>query len=165
MFKIIVGVSKNGVIGNQNSLPWHSPDDMKHFKETTIDNIVVMGYNTWLSLGKKPLPNRRNIIYNPKLEKEVETLSNDCVMVNSVGQAHFVTYLHKMSSSRVRHAYLIGGAKTYELFLKENLVDELIVTRFDFECEGDTFFHIPDEWKCFYEKIISKDAIVGYYTK
>ena len=61
MIKIIVATSKNRVIGNDNSLIWNLPSDLKHFKKLTTDNSIVMGRKTYESIGR-PLPNRRNII-------------------------------------------------------------------------------------------------------
>ncbi|MBT5343172.1 dihydrofolate reductase, partial [Candidatus Woesearchaeota archaeon] len=64
MINIIVGMTKNRVIGKDNSLPWHLPEDLKNFKALTENNIVIMGRKTWDSIPEKfrPLPNRNNII-------------------------------------------------------------------------------------------------------
>ena len=59
---IIVAMSKGGVIGYQNRLPWHLPADLQHFKRLTTGHSVIMGHTTYASLPKKPLPNRRNIV-------------------------------------------------------------------------------------------------------
>ncbi|MEN9294799.1 MAG: dihydrofolate reductase type, partial [Pseudomonadota bacterium] len=58
---IIVARAKNGVIGIENELPWKLPEDLKHFKQTTMGHPIIMGRNTWESLGKA-LPGRRNIV-------------------------------------------------------------------------------------------------------
>ena len=63
----IVAVDRNGAIGKGGKLPWHYSADMKFFKQTTMGNACVMGYNTWLTL-KKPLPNRLNIVLSRKAE-------------------------------------------------------------------------------------------------
>ena len=62
MIGILVAVSPEGVIGKDNSIPWHYSADLKRFKRLTVDNTVIMGRNTWESLPVKPLPNRRNIV-------------------------------------------------------------------------------------------------------
>ncbi|HXF09621.1 MAG TPA: dihydrofolate reductase [Desulfuromonadaceae bacterium] len=59
--KAIVAMSLNRVIGADNKIPWHLPDDFKWFKQTTMGNVVVMGRKTFESLGR-PLPNRKNLI-------------------------------------------------------------------------------------------------------
>ena len=61
MISIIAAVSKNGVIGVDNKLPWNLPEDLKRFKELTTNNVVIMGRKTYESIGK-PLPNRINIV-------------------------------------------------------------------------------------------------------
>jgi len=64
ILSIISAVAENRVIGNKNSLPWHLPEDFKWFKENTMNKTIVMGLNTFNSIGGKPLPNRKNIILN-----------------------------------------------------------------------------------------------------
>ena len=61
MIKIISAVSQNGIIGSQNKIPWHYPEDFRHFKKLTNNSIVIMGRKTFESIGK-PLPNRDNIV-------------------------------------------------------------------------------------------------------
>jgi len=61
---IVAADSKNG-IGIKNTLPWHLSDDLKRFKEITTGHTVIMGRNTWFSLPKRPLPNRRNVVLTP----------------------------------------------------------------------------------------------------
>ena len=62
MISIIAAVSTNGIIGKNNELPWVVPEDLKHFKEKTMGHPIIMGWNTWQSIGEKPLPGRLNII-------------------------------------------------------------------------------------------------------
>ena len=64
ILSMISAVAENRVIGNKNALPWHMPADFKHFKETTFGKAIVMGLNTFKSIGDKPLPGRKNIILN-----------------------------------------------------------------------------------------------------
>ena len=61
LLSVIAAVARNRVIGNKNKLPWHLPADLAHFKKLTAGHPVIMGKNTFLSLGK-PLPNRTNIV-------------------------------------------------------------------------------------------------------
>jgi dihydrofolate reductase len=80
---IIVARAKNGVIGVNNTLPWRLPEDLKHFKNTTLGHPIIMGRNTWESLGKA-LPGRRNIVVsrNPDYEAngaEVFTSLEDAI--------------------------------------------------------------------------------------
>src|SRR3989337_2592087 len=62
MLTIVIARSKNGVIGNNGTLPWHNKNDQRWFKEQTIGHVVIMGRKTWKSLYKKPLPGRTNIV-------------------------------------------------------------------------------------------------------
>ena len=64
MISMIAAVAENRVIGNKNTLPWHLPADFKYFKETTLGKTIVMGLNTFNSIGGKPLPGRKHIILN-----------------------------------------------------------------------------------------------------
>ena len=67
--RAIAAVSLNGVIGNGLQIPWHIPEDFKHFKKTTLGGIIVMGRKTWESLGAKPLPKRENVVITSTPEK------------------------------------------------------------------------------------------------
>ena len=71
MLSLIVAMSTNRVIGINNSLPWHLPNDLKYFKQATMGKPIVMGRNTFESIGK-PLPGRRNIVIsrNPDYQPE-----------------------------------------------------------------------------------------------
>ncbi|MBI3631564.1 MAG: dihydrofolate reductase, partial [Candidatus Staskawiczbacteria bacterium] len=64
IISMISALAENRIIGNKNALPWHLPADFKYFKGTTLNKPIVMGLNTFLSIGSKPLPNRKNIILN-----------------------------------------------------------------------------------------------------
>lgn len=167
--KLIVAVSKNGVIGKDGSLPWKCPEDMRHFRETTIDNCVVMGYNTFKSLGKRPLPRRSNIIVNEREAPQFQYLDKE--------EKHYFAQVQSYTDIVIEDAYyqkyeeswgiiyLIGGARTYQRFLNLNVINELIVTHINEEYEGDTFFEIPAEWQVTGEKVLSDRATVKYYGR
>lgn len=72
---MIAAMASNRIVGNKNQLPRHYSQDLQHFKKVTSGHIVVMGYNTFLSIGK-PLPNRRNIILSRNLVEGVETYAS-----------------------------------------------------------------------------------------
>ena len=68
-FKIIVAATRKFGIGFKNKLPWHIPEDLKHFSKTTIgngNNAIIMGRNTWESIGSKPLPKRHKLLFLPQ---------------------------------------------------------------------------------------------------
>ena len=80
---MIAAMSTNRVIGNNNQLPWHYSEDLKHFKEITTGKTIVMGYNTYKSIGK-PLPNRRNIIISYAPVEGVETYASIPAMIDQL---------------------------------------------------------------------------------
>jgi dihydrofolate reductase len=131
MIKIIVAISKNKVIGKDNSLIWHLPSDLKRFKEITTGNAVIMGRKTYESIGK-PLPNRRNIIITRNENYEVE----GCEVVNSLEEALLICY---------ENCFIIGGAEIYKQSLP--FTDEIYLTEVDNVFDGESFFpELGNEW-------------------
>lgn len=124
----IVAISNNYAIGKDGKLPWHHSADLKFFKETTTGNAVVMGSNTWRSIGK-PLPNRLNIVLTRSANIEAPP---EVMKLNSMDEVvELSEYLNK-------DVFIIGGAKTYEAFA--DVIDIWIVTVVPEEVEGaDTF--------------------------
>jgi dihydrofolate reductase len=124
----IVAIDRNLAIGKGGTLPWHYSADMKFFKQTTIDNSVVMGRRTWLTL-KKPLPDRMNIVLSRDLKVPPQISLVVLPDVRSV---------LALATSLTRHLFVIGGAKVYESFLPH--IDRWIVTEIPLAVEGaDTF--------------------------
>src|SRR5712691_2351621 len=124
----IVAVDRNLAIGKDGRLPWHYSADMKFFKQTTIENTVVMGRRTWLTL-KGPLKNRRNIV----LSRDPNLQSEDSVVV--LRDADSVLDLVRKDES---HLFVIGGAQVYESFLP--FIERWIVTEVPLAVHGaDTF--------------------------
>mgnify|MGYP001324851654 FL=1 len=102
MLSMIFACDEKGAIGKEGDLPWRQSSDLKHFKRTTLEKIVVMGRKTWESLGQ-PLPKRRNIVMTRRgVDDDVETMSFEQVM--SLAEEHEVM--------------IIGGGEIYELFLE-----------------------------------------------
>ncbi len=102
MLSMIFACDEKGAIGKDGDLPWRQSTDLKHFKRTTLEKIVVMGRKTWESLGQ-PLPKRRNIVMTRQgVDDDVETMSFEQVM--SLAEEHEVM--------------IIGGGEIYELFLE-----------------------------------------------
>jgi dihydrofolate reductase len=111
----IVAIAKNYAIGRDGKLPWHYSSDLKFFKETTTGNAVVMGSNTWRSIGK-PLPNRLNVVLS---RSDVET-PPAVMKLNSVDE------VVDLSKLLVRDVFIIGGAQVYTAFA--NVIEKWIVT-------------------------------------
>ena len=115
MVKMILCIDAKGNIGKDNDLLFKMKEDMKFFRETTKGNIIVMGYNTWLSLGEKQLPKRLNVVLTNEDIPNVET-SN-----------HIFKIIDKYEKDD-RDIYIIGGAYVYNECLRLKVVDEILVT-------------------------------------
>jgi len=100
----IVAMAKNGVIGVDGKIPWHIKEDMAFFKKVTSSHTVVMGGNTYRSIGK-PLPNRRNIVIS-------NTIKDDRIEIWNNSFIDFVNAVNYLSSD----VFIIGGAKIYDLY-------------------------------------------------
>ncbi len=129
---IVAAVSENGVIGRDEDIPWYFPEDLKHFKEVTLNNPVVMGRKTFESLPEdyKPLPDRTNIV----LTRSGPDLPESVKVVNSLEDAWSTA--EKFGET----VYVIGGSSIYRQVLDE--ADKMVLTRIHDHYEGDTFF--PD---------------------
>lgn len=137
MISMIAAVAENRVIGNKNAIPWHLPADFKYFKETTLGKTVVMGLNTFNSIGGKPLPGRKHIILN--LDQSYIPPEN-CVVAHSIDQVIELT-------KDEQEVFICGGASVYKQFLP--MAQRLYLTYVRANPEGDTFFPEVDlsEWK------------------
>lgn len=135
---IIVAIARNGIIGCTNeegrgALPWHLPEDLKHFKETTNGYPIIMGRKTWESLGR-PLPNRRNVV----ISRQVNYVAPGAEVFTSLPAA--------LAAVGDNPAFIIGGAELYRQALP--LAGQLIITEVDMDAEGDTAFPpFGDAWQ------------------
>ena len=128
MTTIIAAIGKNNEIGKNNDLIWHLPSDLKRFKNLTTGNCIIMGRNTFESIGK-PLPNRTSII----ITKNENYFQKDCLIANSLEKG-----LELASDLRIK--YIIGGAQIYKYAIENNLADALEITEVHNSFEADTFF-------------------------
>lgn len=128
---LIAAVSQNMVIGKNNDLPWHLPDDMKYFMQTTKTHHVIMGRKNYESIPEKfrPLPNRTNIV----VTRQKDFKAPGCIVVNSIEQALTVA-----DSNGEEEAFIIGGAEIYKLGMK--YTERMYLTEIQAEIEGDTYF-------------------------
>ncbi len=137
MLSIIVAKAKNNVIGKNNKLIWHIPDDLKRFKNLTTGHTIIMGRKTFESLGRV-LPNRFHIILSTDENYKVE---NENVKV-----IHDISELDKYIKDTEEH-FVIGGAMIYKLLISK--CNKLYITQVEKDFEGDTFFPEinENEWK------------------
>lgn len=126
-------MTSNGVIGRDNDLPWHLPDDMKHFMRTTRGHPVIMGRRTFESMHG-PLPRRTNIVVTRRRDYAAAA---GVRVVASLDDA-LAAARAQCAADAVEEAFIIGGAELYRLGLE--VADRLYVTRIDAELDGDTRF-------------------------
>ncbi|MEX0679886.1 MAG: dihydrofolate reductase [Balneolales bacterium] len=125
IISLIAAHDPNLVIGIEGKLPWNIPEDMRHFRQRTTGNVVVMGRGVFEELGEQPLPKRRNLVLSrSKVYSQVET----CRSREEV--------LEKVKNEK--KIYIIGGAQIYQLFLPVS--NRLEITVIHKEYVGDTFF-------------------------
>jgi dihydrofolate reductase len=131
---LIAAVARGGVIGRGNTLPWHLPEDMKHFRATTQGAPVIMGRRTWESLPPRfrPLPGRCNIV----VTRDPTWQAEGAVRAAGLAEA-------RAAAGDAPRCFVIGGGELYRAALP--LADELLLTELDLEVPGgDVFF--PD-WR------------------
>ena len=124
---LIAAIARNGAIGRGNELLWRLPEDLKHFKRTTLGHPVVMGRKTWESIGR-PLPGRRNIV----VTRDPQWQASGAERAGSLDEA--------LALARDEaKLFVIGGAQIYAQALP--IADELVLTEIDAEAaEADIFF-------------------------
>ena len=134
MISLIAALGKNGVIGNKGKIPWHLPADFAYFKKTTTGHPVIMGRNTFESIGK-PLRGRTNIVLTTK-----NISQEGIVTFASLNDA--ISYAETLSPE----VFVIGGARVYAESLP--IADRLYLTHIDGSFNGDAFFPETneDEW-------------------
>lgn len=134
MLSIIVAADRNNIIGKDNALIWHLPNDLRYFKEKTMGHTVIMGRRTFDSVGK-PLPHRRNIIITRNPGFKVD----GCEVVTSLEAALSLLRLDEEN-------FIVGGEEIYRQSLP--LTDRVYLTRIDHEFEGDRHFpELGPDWK------------------
>ena len=148
MISIIVAIAENYAIGKKGDLLCHMPADLKHFKDITSGQTVMMGERTFFSLPKHPLPNRRNIVLTDVAGKTFEGAE----AVYSIDEMVKKVESRKTASSSLKveseEAFVIGGGMVYRQMMP--LADKLYITHIHHSWEdADTFFpEIKEsEWK------------------
>lgn len=148
---LIVAASTNNVIGVNNQLPWHLPNDLKYFKNLTWAMPVIMGRRTFESMGKA-LPGRLNIV----ITSQQDTVFENAVTVSSVKDALFVA-----AEGDYNEAFIIGGGQVFNETIHK--ADRLYLTRVHTTIEGDIFFpELGKEWKLVWSEDHSADEKHAY---
>lgn len=132
---IIVARARNGVIGRDNTLPWHLPEDLQHFKRTTMHHPVLMGRRTYESIGR-PLPGRRIIVVSTDPFWSAPGCERGATLASAIAMAGKSMDRHPgIDPSEV---FIAGGARLYHEALP--LTDRVIVTAIDLDAAGDVSF-------------------------
>ena len=137
MLSTIVAIANNNVIGKDNKLIWHLPEDLKRFKQITTGKNIIMGRKTFESLGRV-LPNRKHIILCNDMEMDIDN--------ENVEILDDISKLDKYINSDEEN-FVIGGATIYKLLMP--YVNKLYITKINQDFEGDVYFpEIKEtEWK------------------
>ncbi|MFA7056543.1 MAG: dihydrofolate reductase [Candidatus Cloacimonadales bacterium] len=141
---IIVAIDRKGVIGNENKMPWHIPEELQSFKRITLTHNIVMGRLTYESIGRL-LPDRTNYIFS----KDTSFSVPNAIMINSFGEMMF-----ELLDKPDEQFFIIGGRSMFEQYLI--LAGKMIISEIDLDVVGDTYFPPFDKknWKLVHEKKI-----------
>ena len=121
MVNVVLACCKDGGIGMNNKLPWYIKDELQIFKIITNNSTVIMGYNTWSSLPRKPLINRTNVVLTNSKTKKLELLENyNVIVLSSIEEA-----IEKYKNNQ---CYYIGGASVYNYLINFNLITNLYIS-------------------------------------
>lgn len=145
MISMIAAVAENNVIGVKNRLPWRLSSDLKRFKELTIGKPVIMGKNTFISIGKA-LPGRKNIVLTDEVLDD-----QSIIQVGSIDEAI-------KESGDAEEVMVIGGAMIYKQFLP--LAERLYITHVHVTLDGDALFpkFSKEDWEVLSRESHKKDS-------
>lgn len=150
----ICAIDEDNGIGKDNSIPWYNPSDLRFFKSFTINKIVLMGKNTWISLPKKPLPQRINAVISSATTFDIQPdkiFSNLEIALSSLHSEH-----------PQKEIVIIGGSQLYGS--AEPYIDEFVITHVPGRHDCDTFLNV-DFSKYSSNKISFEDLNITSYKK
>lgn len=135
MITMIAAAAENNALGKDGNIPWHLPDDFKHFKTLTSGHHIIMGRKTWESFPR-PLPNRTHVV----ITRDTNYKAENAIVVHSLEDA--LAYCKEES-----HTYIIGGGEIYKIGMQ--YATHLELTRVHNEFDADAFFPEIDknEWE------------------
>jgi dihydrofolate reductase len=128
MITVIAAIASNKALGKDNDLIWHLPADLKRFKKVTTGHYILMGRNTYESIGR-PLPNRTTII----ITRNKNYFKEGCLIANSLEQAIEM-------AKPAAQIFIIGGAQIYKETIAKNVAVQLDITLVHHSFEADVFF-------------------------
>lgn len=134
---MIVAMCSNRGIGLNNKIPWYIPEDFKFFKNNTTkikNSGIVMGKNTWLSLPKKPLKYRENLILSSTLNQAEIKKYDNTKLFGDIG------YLNEYITKKKEPVWIIGGEYLYNAYINNKNLNKIYVTNVDIDTKCDVFF-------------------------
>lgn len=148
ILSLLLAADENNVIGKDNQLPWHLPNDLKYFKNLTWGMPVLMGRKTYESIGK-PLKGRRNIV----ITRNNDWTAEGVLAVQSIAEAISIT-----REDDVKEIFIIGGAEIFNSVFPQ--ANRIYLTRIHHQFDGDCFFQEinQNEWKLLTEKHCNADG-------
>lgn len=157
MISLIVAATKNNAIGKDNKMLFHIKEDLRFFKETTINKTIIMGRKTYEALPGV-LPLRKHIVITRNREYKVDD--------SQVEVRHSLMEVLEESRKLNEEIFVIGGEEIYRQTLDSNLVDKIYITMIDKVVEdADTFFPEiqKDKFKIVDSKVLTEDVVVFVY--
>ena len=130
----IMAATKNGIIGHNNKLPWNYPDELEHFQQTTLHQIVVMGKKTYESTPKSFFKDRKAMV----LSRNTSLSLKDANVFKSVHD--FLNYLNNDQENS--NCFMIGGGEIADLFLKNGWISSFFFTEIHKPYTGDTYMNL-----------------------
>lgn len=151
----IMACDPNGIVGYKNHMPWHCPEELAFFYEQIADNPIVMGYNTYMTIPKKLHMQRKMVVL---------THSDTQILDNTL-------FLNEIEISRgiiedfTTHTklYVIGGAKTIDLFMRHSMIDGFILSIMKQQYIGDTYLNLKYFKDKKWHKIKNHEKFKSYY--
>jgi dihydrofolate reductase len=136
ILSLLVAADENNVIGKDNKLPWHLPDDLKYFRNQTWAMPILMGRKTFESIGK-PLPGRKSIVITRSTDWKHEGVS----VVHSIAEA-----VEEATTLGVKEIFVIGGAEIFKTSFSR--ANRIYLTRIHHKFEGDAYFpELSSDWQ------------------
>jgi len=154
-YHLIVAIDNKSGIGKNGKIPWNCKEDLKHFSKITTgsgNNAIIMGKNTWESIGSKCLPNRVNIVLSTSLKKNKST--NPDYIFNNIND--LINYCKSLDHDNY---WIIGGQEIYKSFLEKDICTSCYITKIENNYNCDRTFPID---MCYNKMIL--DSVTKLYT-
>lgn len=141
-FIAIAACDIRGVIGKNGTLPWHCPEDLQHFRKSTLGHVMIMGYKTFLSMPPRAFEGRTSFVFTKRhrIDNNVATQVNCLEELADI----YSTSKHLLDKTQ----FVIGGETIFDLFFKHHLIGNALITHLHNSYEGDTYFPLRclDGW-------------------